>query len=80
MFFEICLITLSAAVLRQRMEDAELPWTFVTLNGFGSRMNFLNFPNLKVFFGTSIFTKDKNKLLRRVNFEPVAASPVLFTI
>ena len=71
---------LSAAVLHQRMEGAELSWTIVTLNGFGSRSNILYFPNLKVFFGTSIFMKDKNKLLGRVNFEPVTVSPVLFTI
>ena len=72
---------LSAAVLHQGMEGAELSWTIVTLNGFGSsKIFFLIFPNLKVFFGTSISTKDKNKLLRRVNFEPVTASPVLFTI
>ena len=81
MFFEICLIMLSVAVLHQRMEGAELPWTIEALNGFGRRMKFfLIFPNIKVFFGTSIFTKDKNKLLRRVIFEPVTASLVLFTV
>ena len=70
---------LSAAVLHQGMEGAELPWTIATLNGFGSRMNFILF-EFKSLFLNSIFMKDKNKPLRRVNFEPVTASPVLFTI